>query len=170
MSNMLSIKAANKRFCDEAAGTPGSPATFEKSLPIQVARLRTIIVRRFRAVVENLEEHGLTEQQWRTLNALSEVDEIEVMNIGRRCVILPGSMARIIAKLVGEGLVNRRVDSTDARRFFVSLSQNGRTFHAQMRKYSEAVHREIFQDLGTERLAAFQQILNEVIERLDRKG
>jgi homoprotocatechuate degradation regulator HpaR len=160
------MKATPNRDNPAAGDSGDGPSKFEKSLPRQVASLRTIIVKRFRSLVETMEEHGLTEQQWRTINALSEVDEIDIMEIGRRCVILPGSMSRIIAKLVDDGLVNRRLDKKDLRRSFVSLSSEGRGFYLRMRKHSEAVHRRILADLGAERLGRFQQMMAEVIERL----
>jgi homoprotocatechuate degradation regulator HpaR len=162
------MKSASGRNPPEAEEASRAPSNFEKSLPRQVASLRAVIVKRFRSLVETMEEHGLTEQQWRTINALSEVDEIDVMEIGRRCVILPGSMSRIIAKLMDDGLVSRRVDESDQRRSFVSLSPEGRVFYLKMRKHSEAVHRGILADVGAERLAKFQQMLGEVIERLER--
>jgi len=160
------MKAPANRDISAAGETRGTPSNFEKSLPRQVASLRAIIVRRFRTLVETMEEHGLTEQQWRTINALSEVGEIDVMEVGRRCVILPGSMSRIIAKLVDDGFVDRRLDKKDARRSFVSLSTEGRSFYLRMRKHSEAVHRGILADLGAERLNRFQEMMTEVIERL----
>jgi homoprotocatechuate degradation regulator HpaR len=161
------MKRTADRPRGQATEPQAAPSNFEKSLPRQVARLRALIVKRFRGLVETMEEHGLTEQQWRTINALSEVEEIDVMEIGRRCVILPGSMSRIIAKLVDDGLVNRRLDAKDQRRSFVSLSPEGRTFYLTMRKHSEAVHRRILADLGAERLTAFQRMLADVIDRLD---
>jgi homoprotocatechuate degradation regulator HpaR len=161
------MKAADDHQPPESNEPQAATSNFERSLPRQVARLRALIVKRFRGLVETMEEHGLTEQQWRTINALSEVEEIDVMEIGRRCVILPGSMSRIIAKLVDDGLVNRRTDEKDQRRSFVSLSPRGRAFYLRMRKHSAAVHRRILADLGAERLTRFQQMLAEVIERLD---
>ena len=53
---------------------------FSRSLPMSLLRAREAVMRQFRPSLRN---HGLTEQQWRILRALTAVDTIEVTELAQ---------------------------------------------------------------------------------------
>ena len=58
---------------------------FSRSLPMSLLRAREAVMRQFRPSLRN---HGLTEQQWRILRALTAVDAIEVTELARVAFLL----------------------------------------------------------------------------------
>ena len=59
---------------------------FSRSLPMSLLRAREAVMRQFRPSLRN---HGLTEQQWRILRALTAVEAIEVTELARQHVSRP---------------------------------------------------------------------------------
>ena len=66
---------------------------FSHSLPMLLLRGREAVMRYFRP---SLLEHGVTEQQWRVLRALSTADEMEVMMLASATYLLAPSLSRIL--------------------------------------------------------------------------
>ncbi|MFX9348115.1 MarR family transcriptional regulator, partial [Acinetobacter baumannii] len=75
-------------------------------------RAREAVMRQFRPSLRN---HGLTEQQWRILRALTAVDEIEVTELARVAFLLGPSLSRILRDLEGRALIERKAAENDAR-------------------------------------------------------
>ena len=69
---------------------------FSRSLPMSLLRAREAVMRQFRPSLRN---HGLTEQQWRILRALTAVDTIEVTELARVAFLLGPSLSRILRDL-----------------------------------------------------------------------
>src|SRR5579862_3252337 len=83
---------------------------FSRSLPMSLLRAREAVMRQFRP---SLRQHGLTEQQWRILRALSAVDAIEVTELARTAFLLGPSLSRILRDLDARGLIDRKTAKTD---------------------------------------------------------
>src|SRR5437879_13282948 len=61
---------------------------FSRSLPMSLLRAREAVMRQFRPSLRN---HGLTDQQWRILRALTAGGTIEVTELARvACLLAPG--------------------------------------------------------------------------------
>ena len=99
---------------------------FSQSLPMALLRAREAVMDRFRPL---LRRHGVTEQQWRVLRALSAAQETSASSLAAAtCIRLP-SLSRILRTLESRGLIARRVKSTDLRTTLVSLTASGRRAH-----------------------------------------
>ena len=86
---------------------------FSRSLPMSLLRAREAVMRQFRPSLRN---HGLTEQQWRILRALTAVDTIEVTELARVAFLLGPSLSRILRDLEARDLIERRTAKADLRR------------------------------------------------------
>ena len=86
---------------------------FSRSLPMSLLRAREAVMRQFRP---SLRRHGLTEQQWRILRALTSVKTIEVTELARVAFLLGPSLSRILRDLEARGLIERRTAEADLRR------------------------------------------------------
>ena len=92
---------------------------FSRSLPMSLLRAREAVMRQFRPSLRN---HGLTEQQWRILRALTAVEAIEVTELARMAFLLGPSLSRILRDLEARQLVERKTAEVDQRRAVVSIS------------------------------------------------
>jgi homoprotocatechuate degradation regulator HpaR len=92
---------------------------FSRSLPMSLLRAREAVMRQFRPSLRN---HGLTEQQWRILRALTAVDTIEVTELARVAFLLGPSLSRILRDLEARQLIERKTAEADQRRAVVSIS------------------------------------------------
>src|ERR1041384_6612669 len=78
---------------------------FSRSLPMSLLRAREAVMRQFRPSLRN---HGLTEQQWRILRALTAGDTIEVTELARFPFWRGRSRSRILRALEARDLMERR--------------------------------------------------------------
>jgi homoprotocatechuate degradation regulator HpaR len=140
---------------------------FARSLPMQLMRAREMVMRRFRP---HLARHGLSEQQWRVLRALIEADSLDILDLAGRCQVHPASLSRMLPKLAGDGLVQRRANASDQRRIVVSITAEGRALFAALAPESEAIYAAIEREIGGDRLRALYRSLDELIDALDHSA
>ncbi|MGJ4949270.1 homoprotocatechuate degradation operon regulator HpaR [Bradyrhizobium sp. HKCCYLS20291] len=132
---------------------------FSQSLPMALLRAREAVMRQFRP---SLRQHGLTEQQWRILRALSAVEVIEVTELARVAFLLGPSLSRILRDLEARGLIQREVDARDMRRGVLSITPRGLKLIAQVAPSSEAIYASIATRYGARKLAALHKMLGEL--------
>jgi homoprotocatechuate degradation regulator HpaR len=151
---------------------PSSPAAiatrvhlrhFSKSLPMSLLRAREAVMRQFRP---SLRAHGITEQQWRVLRALTAVRQIDVAGLARATFLLGPSLSRILSDLEDRGFIAREASPADGRRGLISITEAGTALIALVTPRSEATYRAITDRFGTERLAALQTLLRELEEAI----
>jgi homoprotocatechuate degradation regulator HpaR len=134
---------------------------FSRSLPMSLLRAREAVMRQFRPSLRN---HGLTEQQWRILRALTTVESIEVTELARVAFLLGPSLSRILRDLEARQLIERRTAKADLRRAVVSITANGLKLIEAVAPTSEAIYAEITNRYGARKLAELQEMLG-VLER-----
>jgi homoprotocatechuate degradation regulator HpaR len=132
---------------------------FSRSLPMSLLRAREAVMRQFRP---SLREHGLTEQQWRILRALSGVEVIEVTELARTAFLLGPSLSRILRDLEGRRLIERKTLKADLRRAVVSISEKGLRLMERVAPTSEEIYAAITRRFGARRLAELQDMLGEL--------
>ncbi len=129
---------------------------FSRSLPMSLLRAREAVMRQFRPSLRN---HGLTEQQWRILRALTSVDQIEVTELARVAFLLGPSLSRILRDLEARQLIERKAAETDLRRAVVSISAKGMKLIEAVAPSSEAIYAEITRRYGARKLAELHEML-----------
>src|SRR5262252_2093891 len=129
---------------------------FSRSLPMSLLRAREAVMRQFRPALRN---HGLTEQQWRILRALTAVEAIEVTELARMAFLLGPSLSRILRDLETRQLVERKTAEVDQRRAVVSISAKGLKLIEAVAPTSEGIYAEITRRFGARRLAELQEML-----------
>jgi homoprotocatechuate degradation regulator HpaR len=136
---------------------------FSRSLPMALLRAREAVMERFRPL---LRRHGVTEQQWRVLRALSVTPETSASALGEAaCIGLP-SLSRILRALEARRLIGRRVKSTDQRTTLVSLTAAGRRFLGKAGGESEERYEALAAEIGHDDL----QQLYALLERVSAMG
>jgi homoprotocatechuate degradation regulator HpaR len=130
---------------------------FSRSLPMSLLRAREAVMRHFRP---SLRDHGLTEQQWRILRALTAIDAIEVTELARVAFLLGPSLSRILRDLEARQLIERRIAKADLRRGVVSISAKGMKLIEAVAPSSEAIYAAITRRYGARQLAELQDMLH----------
>ena len=129
---------------------------FSRSLPMSLLRAREAVMRHFRP---SLRDHGLTEQQWRILRALTSIDAIEVTELAHVAFLLGPSLSRILRDLEARHLIERRVVKADQRRTVVSISARGLRLIEAVAPSSEAIYAAMTKRYGARKLARLQEML-----------
>ncbi len=132
---------------------------FSRSLPMLLLRAREAVMRHFRA---KLRRHGLTEQQWRILRALSNGPRLEVTELARVTFLLGPSLSRILKDLEARGLIERHADPADLRRAHIGISAAGAALIERVSPESEVIYGAITGAIGSERMADLQRLLEEL--------
>lgn len=139
---------------------------FHRSLPMQLMTAREEVMLRFRP---HLHAHGLTDQQWRIIRALMEVESREILDLSEICGIHPASLSRILPKLDAAGIITRRPNKQDQRRVIVSIAPKGRALFDEIAPESERLYREIAADIGDELMHDLYTVLDRMITSLRTK-
>jgi homoprotocatechuate degradation regulator HpaR len=129
---------------------------FSRSLPMSLLRAREAVMRHFRP---SLRDHGLTEQQWRILRALTSTGAIEVTELARVAFLLGPSLSRILRDLEARHLIDRKVVKADQRRVVVSISARGLRLIEAVAPSSEAIYAAMTARYGVRELAKLQEML-----------
>jgi homoprotocatechuate degradation regulator HpaR len=134
--------------------------SFDQSLPMALLRAREATMRRFRPM---LSEFDLTEQQWRVLRALAQVDApLDAGTLADVTFLLGPSLSRILAHLDERGLVTRSVDPADQRKVNTSLTSKGRRLVQRIAPRSEEEYEAIEAALGPQKLAELLALLSDL--------
>ena len=136
---------------------------YGQSLPLALLRAREAVMARLRPV---LREHDVTEQQWRVLRTLAEIDEIEVTILADRVFLLPSSLSRILRDLGQRGLIDRRASVDDMRRGLVSITGQGLALINALSPQAVAANRALEAAIGEEDVEELKRRLAAVVQRL----
>lgn len=139
------------------------PRDTRRSLPIALLRAREAVMSRFRPM---LAQHGVTEQQWRTLRILYESGTIEATELAQRACVLPPSLTRIIMALEERGLLTRSRHANDGRRVLLDITAEGRALIAAVTPESAAIYKEMEQRYGKEEVERLLDQLEKLVAAL----
>lgn len=136
----------------------------DESLPLKLLRAREAVMDRFRP---HLHANGFTEQQWRVIRALIEVETIDAGALAEAVCLRMPSLSRILADLEARGLLRKVRSDTDRRLVNVEITGRGRALFTRMSADSERIYQEIQDRLGDADYKALMRRLDIVITRLN---
>src|SRR5271156_13367 len=139
---------------------PGSGKLRHRNLPLLLLQAREQVIARFRPI---LNEHGITEQQWRIVRALIDTGPLEPREIGDLCRISSPSLAGVLSRMEELGYIRRKRLDHDQRRLRVSLTPRSRALSTRMAPQIEATYRGIEELIGQRFAASFYETLDELI-------
>lgn len=134
---------------------------FDRSLPMALLRAREQVMGFFRPL---LNEHGLTEQQWRIVRVLHEHDDMEFQQLAKIACLQPPSLTGILTRLERLRLARRGKVAGDQRRLHVSLTSAGKARHALISRQMELRYRDLESQFGQRRLATLFRLLEATLE------
>jgi homoprotocatechuate degradation regulator HpaR len=137
-----------------------NPGLKHRNLPLLLLLAREGVIARFRPV---LKAHGLTEQQWRILRVLVEVESLEPRQIVRMCGLSSPSLAGILARMEDQGLVARAGLAHDRRRQAISATARSHALAARLAPEIERVYAALEEQLGPAFIAQVYAALDSLI-------
>lgn len=141
-----------------------SDAPQHRNLALLLLQARERVMAEFRPL---LNEHGLTEQQWRVIRALLEAGgPLEPRQLCERCQISSPSLTGVLARMEELGWVRRERLAGDARRLHVSLTDAARRIAQRMAPHVEARYAAMERELGPELTADLYAVLDRLLARL----
>jgi len=102
---------------------------FSHSLPMRLYAALDAVMPRFRRIFK---EFGLTEQQWRVLRVLWDVQEIRQTELAAHTLIPAPSLVGILDRLQSMALIERRRSASDRRVVYIATSPQGRELREQI--------------------------------------
>lgn len=109
----------------------------------------------------SLNQHELTEQQWRVIRILRQHGEMESHQLAQQACILKPSMTGVLARMERDGIVRRWKPAGDQRRVLVGLTEAGQQCFVSMCDDMEGNYRKIQQQFGEEKLQQLFGLLDE---------
>jgi len=110
--------------------------------------------------------HDFTPEQWSVLSALSRQDGLPQCELGERTVRDKTTITRILDRLEGKGLLERRPHGQDRRSHLVFLTAKGREFYRRLLPVVEEYRDVVFNCLSEEELAGLRVILEKITAHL----
>lgn len=145
----------------EFAAMPDAPS--RRNLALLLLRAREGVMARFRGI---LNQHGLTEQQWRVLRALLDASPLEPRQICELCQLHSASATGVLARMDELGLVERERMAADQRRIHVSITPKARALARRIAPLIDLQYRELEQRVGAELLAQLVDTLDQLLLRM----
>ena len=106
-----------------------SVSQFSHSLPMLLYAALDAVMPRFRLIFK---EFGLTEQQWRILRVLWDIEEISHSELAAATLISAPSLVGVLDRLQSMELVVRRRSAIDRRVIYIATSPQGRELRDQI--------------------------------------
>ncbi|RMP87632.1 hypothetical protein ALQ17_04023 [Pseudomonas fluorescens] len=130
-----------------------------QSLTLALLQAREAAMSFFRP---SLNEHGLTEQQWRIIRILEQYGELEIYQLAELACILKPSMTGVLVRMETAGMVHRRKAEQDQRRVLVTLADKGKASFESMSQCMEANYQRLQDQFGEEKFEALLGLLDDL--------
>jgi len=118
-----------------------------------------------RNYLQAVRERGFTARQWRLLGCLWDEKSLTLTELSQVIFCSQSTTTRLVDRLLELGLLEKRVDAVDRRKFHVSLTEKGRESIGDLVNMAEATEHEIIQILGADRAARIMRDLLEITRR-----
>jgi len=122
------------------------------------------MMERFRPLIT---AHGLTEQQWRVIRALTESGPMEPRQISDICTISSPSMAGVLSRMESMGLITKERFAEDQRRVLVSLTKKSVNLVRVISKDLEAHYLELERTVGPEIVERVYRAVDDLLAGLE---
>jgi DNA-binding MarR family transcriptional regulator len=122
--------------------------------------LITAVERQLTATVAaDLEREGVTIEQWRVLDELSQREGLSMSEIASLAMLPAPTLTKIVDRLVAENLVHRRSDPFDRRRVLVLLTPRGRAVRSRLDRVMQRHESSLEAVLGRPGLEQLTELL-----------
>jgi len=114
-----------------------------------------------------LNQHGVTEQQWRILRVLLDEDGLEPRQLCERCLISSPSIAGVLMRMEEAGLIKRERMEHDQRRVKVTVTAATKKLGKSIAPIIEREYLELEKKVGVKQLQQVYDTLDTLLQNLD---
>jgi homoprotocatechuate degradation regulator HpaR len=114
--------------------------SFSGSLPMMLYSTLDAVMPRFRKIFKKF---GLTEQQWRILRVLWEIDSVALQTLAEITLIPAPSLVGVIDRLETSNLVERRRSKSDRRVVYIHATSTGQKLERKVRPEVDRLYAEL---------------------------
>jgi len=114
--------------------------SFSGSLPMMLYSALDAVMPRFRKIFKKF---GLTEQQWRVLRVLWEIDSVALQSLADITLIPAPSLVGVIDRLETSDLVERRRSKSDRRVVYIHATKTGQKLEQKVRPEVDRLYAEL---------------------------
>ena len=132
---------------------------FSHSLPMMLYRALDAVMPRFRKIFNDF---NLTEQQWRVLRVLWELNAVTLKRLAVITLIPAPSLVGIIDRLERAQLVNRQRSQADRRKINIVLTSQGAALEDEIMPRVASTYAELKQTIDPQTWEQLMQGLNEI--------
>ncbi len=111
------------------------------------------------AVAADLEQQGMTVEQWRVLSGLSHREGRSMSELANLAMLPAPTLTKIVDRLVALNLVHRRSDPYDRRRVLVLLTPRGRASRSRLEQVVRRHEANLEEILGRSGLMQLTDLL-----------
>ena len=131
-----------------------------RNLPQLFLKAREELLCHFRPIITHF---GLTEQQWRILRTLDEMEQLEPREICDHCHILSPSLTGVLSRMEEMGLVTRTRMPGDQRRVIVRLTPKAGQLVSELGPLIVEQYKIIEKAFGPELIKQLYEVMDKVI-------
>lgn len=131
-----------------------------RNLPQLFLKAREELLCHFRPIITHF---GLTEQQWRILRTLAEMEQMEPREICEHCHILSPSMTGVLSRMEEMGLITRERMPEDQRRVLVRMTPKSEQLVSELGPLIVEQYKIIEQAFGPELIKQLYEVMDKVI-------
>lgn len=141
----------------------GVPAELAQHTGFLLSKLGLATSRRFAEAMEPL---GLDPRQFAVITVLGAHDGVAQQELAHRLRIHPSSMVAVIDDCEAAGLLERRRDHADRRRYAIHLTAKGRSLRLRAQHVAAALREQMFAELDEDE----RRTLHDLLLRLASAG
>lgn len=114
-----------------------------------------------------LNQHGVTEQQWRIIRVLLDEDGLEPRQLCERCLISSPSIAGVLMRMEEAGWIQRERMAHDQRRVKVTVTAATKKLGKSMAPLIEREYLALEELVGVKQLQQVYDALDTLLQHLD---
>ena len=115
---------------------------------------------------QRAKRRGTTRAQWIVLFRLRQQEGLSQVDLAEVLELQPISLVRLLDRLVGHGLLERRSDPKDRRANRLFLTASGRQLVDELDSLRDAIATDVLQDVPAEAIETSLKTLRDIKERI----
>ena len=121
-------------------------------------------------VSRTTERAGIAYGYRKLLMCLAHGEEIPQLRLVEEANLTPATVSSSMAKLEAAGIVDRRLDPKDKRKYYVQLTDKGRMHCDMIQKRSDELGRIMLEGVSNEEQEQLSKALSIMLENLKKEG
>ena len=140
----------------------------EQFLPCRLAVLSHTVSTTIAKVYEK--KFGVSIPEWRVIAILGRFPGLSAVEVADRTMLDKVAVSRAVSKLIKNGRIDREFADVDRRRSILNLSTAGQAVHNEIAPLALAFERELLQGISNEDFAAFNVVVERLLDRARQLG